>query len=77
MGRHAGGGGVGGVHVELITYLQLLAVHGGQSCHVVGEEVGGAHVHLGICSWVVGPHGQALMSKNYTALRAGKRHITI
>ncbi len=35
-------------HVELITYLQLLVVHGGQSRHVVGEVVGGAHVHLGV-----------------------------
>lgn len=32
--------------VELITCLQLLVGHGDQSVHVVGEEVGGAHVHL-------------------------------
>lgn len=35
-------------HVELITYLQLLVGHGGQSGHVVREVAGGAHVHLGI-----------------------------
>lgn len=35
-------------HVELITYLQLLVVHGGQSRHVVREVAGAAHVHLGI-----------------------------
>lgn len=51
---------VGGGHVELITYFQLLVGHGGQSCHVVGEVAGRAHVHLGILSLVVGPHGQAL-----------------
>lgn len=43
--RPVGGGG-GAVHVELITYLQLLVGHGEQSVHVVGEEVGGAHVHV-------------------------------
>lgn len=35
-------------HVELIIYLQLLVGHGGQSRHVEGEGVGGAHVHLGV-----------------------------
>lgn len=49
-----------GGHVELITYLQLLVGHGGQSCHVEGEVAGGGHVHLGILSLVVGPHGQTL-----------------
>lgn len=52
--REAGEG-----HVELITYLQLLVGHGGQSCHIEGEVVGGAHVHLGILLVVV-PHGQTL-----------------
>lgn len=47
-------------HVELITYLQLLVGHGGQSRHIVGEVVGGAHIHLGVCCLVVGPHGQTL-----------------
>lgn len=51
-------------HVELITYLQLLVGHRGQSCHVVGEVAGGTHVHLGIWSLVVGPHRQALNNKN-------------
>lgn len=46
MGRRAVGGvRVGRVHVELITYLQLLVGHGDQSVHVVGEEVRRAHVH--------------------------------
>lgn len=35
-------------HVELITYLQLLVGHGGQSRHVVGEVAGGTNVHLGV-----------------------------
>jgi len=35
-------------HVELITYLQLLVAHGGQSCHVVGEVAGGAHVLVSV-----------------------------
>lgn len=48
-------GGRGGMHVELITYLQLLVGHGDQSVHVVGEEVRGAHVHV-IRSRIVGPH---------------------
>lgn len=46
-------------HVELITYLQLLGGHGGQSRHVVGE-VAGAHVNLGVSCLIVVPHGQTL-----------------
>lgn len=56
--REAGEG-----NVELITYLQLLVGHGGQSRHVVGEVAGGAHVHVGVCRLVVGPHGQTLTDK--------------
>lgn len=54
-GGSEGGGAGGGMHVELITYLQLLVGHGDQSVHVVGEEVRGAHVHV-IRSRMVGPH---------------------
>lgn len=50
-------------HVELITYLQLLVGHGGQSRHVVREVAGVAHVHLGIRRLVVGPHGQTLRNR--------------
>ena len=61
MGRHAVGeereGGEG--HVELITYLQLLVGHGGQSRHVEGEVVG-AHVHLRVSRLVVGLHENTL-----------------
>lgn len=52
------GGGEG--HVELITYLQLLVGHGGQSRHVEGEVVGGAHVHLRVSHLVVGLHENTL-----------------
>lgn len=47
-------------HVELITYLQLRVGHGGQSCHVVWEVAGVAHVWLSVWRLVVGPHGQTL-----------------
>lgn len=57
-----GSGWVGRVHVELITYLQLLVGHGGQSCHVKVVEAG-THVHLGILCAVGAPHGQALRSR--------------
>lgn len=60
-GRGEAGQGVR-VHVELITYLQLLVGHGGQSCHVEVVEAG-AHVHLGILGPVAAPHGQALRSR--------------
>lgn len=64
-GRRGGtavSGWVGRVHVELITYLQLLVGHGGQSCHVEVVEAG-THVHLGILRSVGAPHGQALRSR--------------
>lgn len=53
-------GEAGEGHVELITYLQLLVGHGGQSRHVEGEVAGGAHVHLGVRCLVVGLHEQTL-----------------
>lgn len=43
--------------MELITYLQLLVGHGGQSRHV---EVEVAHVHLGVSGLVVVPHKHTL-----------------
>lgn len=54
-----------GGHVELITHLQLLVGHGGQSRHVEGEVAGGGHVHLGILSLVVGPHGKTLGNQGH------------
>lgn len=47
-------------HVELITYLQLLVGHGGQSSNVVGEVAGVVHVCVSVCRLVVGPHGHTL-----------------
>lgn len=44
----------------LITHLQLLVGHGGQSCHIKGEVVGGAHVWLSVGRRLVVPHRQAL-----------------
>lgn len=46
--------------MELITYLQLLVGHGGQSSNVVGEVAGVVHVRLSVCRLVVGPHGHTL-----------------
>lgn len=46
--------------MELITYLQLLVGHGGQSSNVVGEVAGVVHVRVSVCRLVVGPHGHTL-----------------
>jgi len=65
-------------HVELITYLQLLVGHGGQSCHVEGEVVGVVRVHLGVCCLVVVPHEHTLRDERQTEesrRRAGLVHF--
>lgn len=60
VGRRVVGVGGRGRHMGLITYLQLLVGHCGQSCHIEGEVVGGAHIWLSIGHGVVGPGRQTL-----------------